>query len=246
MPGRPPADELEPLLNRAADRFAETMLRIALAQIDGRVSEEKAIAMLADEIAEVMALADLFGRRRAWLEFDAAGGDGAAQMRARAPVCFAAPLVPDVPFDEAIKDLISRDPRLADGWREVARIYREDHAFALAKSSSEQITERAQKAVEESLRGEVSGRRTQSIIATMGDWTHSYAETVYRTNVASAYEAGRTEQSKNPAIRRTMKAFERFSARDVDVRPSHQLVHGLLDSIDSPVWEKATPPSGYG
>ena len=57
------------------------------------------------------------------------------------------PIGDSVNFDEAIESLISREPKLAIGWRAVSELYSKQHAFAAAKSVSQKLTERVQKTV---------------------------------------------------------------------------------------------------
>jgi len=70
---RSPESELNEFAARSTDAFARHFMRLTRALI----AEDKrkyAVAMenLADAIAETMTVADLYGRRRLFLEFDAA------------------------------------------------------------------------------------------------------------------------------------------------------------------------------
>jgi hypothetical protein len=211
-----------------------------------------AVDRLADEMAQTMALADLIGRRRLLLEADAAD----AEPEARDMAAFATDAVrgfPEVPFLEAIRDLVTREPRLADSAEEVARLYREQHAFAIATKVEQRVVERLQGILAQAARGGIDRVGAQRLIEEAGPFARGYAETVYRTNMATAYNAGRFQQARLPGVAKVIAAFERWEVMDSDVRrgrpedhgENHAAVHGLVAAVNDPIWETHSAPGGY-
>lgn len=251
MPLRDPVAELQLLADHstaALEARFEDLTRAIFVNDPERM--ERAEARLASLLADTMTLADLMGRRRVFLEADrlASEGDGAVP-----PLLFdeGTPVIPGMTFTQAIEQLTTREPRLAvpvlgePRWKAVSRIYREQHAFAIARSTSETLTQRVQRLLAKSLRENVPRPTTEEAIRDLGPFTHAYTETVYRTNLASAYNAGRLQQVKDPAVRRVVGAFEYNAVLDPDVRQNHRAAHGLLAATSDDIWQRLAPPLGY-
>ncbi|MEJ2435867.1 MAG: phage minor head protein, partial [Pseudolabrys sp.] len=209
-----------------------------------------AMERVARTIGQTMTLADLFGRRRVWLEIDAAPVGGQPEF-----VHFeASPVVPHVPFSEAYDDLLRREPRLAENAAEVANLYETKHAFALARSADKELTSAVERFIAKTVQSGKPAPAAAQIIADMGDWTRAYAGTVYRTNLNTAYTAGRFQQAQEPGVREILPAFERYSIHDSAVRQgrprdggeNHLAASGLVADTRDAVWRRAAPPSGYG
>lgn len=69
--------------------------------------------------------------------------------------------------------------------------------------------------------------------------------TILRTNVQTAYNAGRWEMLKDPAMR---EAFPYLIYRTMDddrVRDTHELMHNKAYRIEHPIWRVWFPPNGY-
>lgn len=248
---RPAIHELASFLGRSAALFEERMLGVAATLVDDRRSREKALDGLAEVLGETMALADLYGRRRVFLEVDAvertAYSTPPTFLDSWPVTSFAGtPLFPRVTFAEALKDLVGREPRLAPNAELVAELYSTRHAFALARSSELQITERVQKALADLVEQGVTQKKAEAVLQEIGPWTRAYADTVYRTNLNTAYTAGRFQQAADPDVAAVMPAFERFSVRDSNARPNHRAAHGLIAATTDPIWDTAATPSGYG
>jgi len=68
-------------------------------------------------------------------------------------------------------------------------------------------------------------------------------ETIYRTNLQSAYQAGRYAQMQRVADDRP---YWRYTAvNDSRTRPTHRGMHGLTYPADHPFWDTYYPPNGY-
>lgn len=213
-----------------------------------------------DRLAKVMAShqmqADVIGRTEVLKAADAFRRAGLALSKPAPAVQVSG--LPSVPFPEAVSDLLAREPRLARSAGEVARAYGERHAFAVAKSTQLKVTQRVQKAV---ARAMDRGVETESIYRAirgvagqagedMADWTRSYAETVWRTNMATAYSAGRFRQMADPAVAYAIGALMFAGPTDResqggDARDNHVAAVGLIGAPDDPGWQKIAPPLGY-
>lgn len=68
-------------------------------------------------------------------------------------------------------------------------------------------------------------------------------ETVYRTNVQSAYHAGRYSQMMRAS--ETMPWWRYVAVDDSSTRPSHKALNGLVRRYDDPFWDDFYPPNGF-
>lgn len=242
---RQPLDELQILAHRNTQNLRVAVDRVVVAQLGQDPNELRAAQRrLGNLLAATGALADLLGRRRIFLELD--------RLTRRA---FAAPTgpsltVPDVPFQEAVSDLLSREPRLAQGWQEVQRVWTQERGFALARSASATLTDQVQLRLAQQVREGVPVHKAASELvklarAHQADWTQSYAQTVYRTNLTTAFTAGRLRQARAPEVRRVAPAFRFDAVGDHDTRKNHNAADGLVAMQEDPVWRKLSPPLGY-
>ena len=70
-----------------------------------------------------------------------------------------------------------------------------------------------------------------------------HRETVFRTNVLSAYGRGHWEQAQ---ATREARPYARYSAvMDGRTRPRHAALHGLVFPLDHPFWKTYWPPWDY-
>ena len=275
-PLKDPATEIAEFAARSTDQFRGAFFTLARAVASEDAGKrERALERVAKTIGETMALADLFGRRRVWLEVDAADDDHKplsyfqpGRQHLAHLNCFSvlphveenerirfahSPLVPRVAFKEAVLGLVAREPRLAESAEAVSAIYRDRHGFALAKSADLALTDRIQAIVTGAVHDGRTAPSVSRIIAEMGGFTESYADTVYRTNLNTAYTAGRFQQAQEPAVREILPALERFSVTDSAVRQgrpkdhgeNHLAAHGLIADTHDAIWRTHAPPSGY-
>lgn len=241
-------DELDRFLDRRAVIFRDALLNIAKARLSGTGYYE-AVYALADLIRKTMVLSDLHGRRRTLLEFDHVQ----RQVRRFDAIPDETPIVPHVEFVEAIDDLISREPRLADSAMEVSRLYSTENVFAMAKAAADNVddriakarTEAVQRALTKSLVEGQAMYETTAILKEIGPWTQAYSEVVYRTNVSSAYNNGRMEQARDKDIQEVIPAMKFVSRHDSRTRPNHEAADGFIAPIDHPKWKELHPPLGY-
>ncbi|PHM49356.1 phage minor head protein [Xenorhabdus miraniensis] len=68
--------------------------------------------------------------------------------------------------------------------------------------------------------------------------------TIYRTNVATAYQAGRYQQQLASAD--THPYWQYIAIMDGRTRKSHAAMHGRVFHYDDPLWNKLYPPNDWG
>ena len=258
-PLQSPEKEFRLLAARGTDDFAREFTPLLRAIIAESPSErDRARARLARVIGQTMTLADAYGRRRALLEFDAAVSRLTPEDAA---FRYETPIVPNIPFSEAYADILRRESRLERTAKGVAKLYQEQHAFALAKSADLALTNAVKGHVVKSIMEGTPSLSASAILREMGDFTRSYASTVYTTNLTTAYTAGRFQQAQEPGVREMLPAMERWSVQSSTTRrgrvgidgprkhpeltENHLAAHGLIADTMDPIWQSHSPPSGY-
>jgi len=68
-------------------------------------------------------------------------------------------------------------------------------------------------------------------------------DTIYRTNLQSAYQAGRYRQMLENAPNRPWWMYD--AVNDSRTRPSHAAMDGKVYRFDHPIWDRGHPPAGY-
>lgn len=265
-----PVNELDTLAHRSVESFTTALNNVVRAEFifqkEGNLEQrDKAINDLSDLLGHTLTLADLTGRRRLLLNADREGGKKLSL--ATPPFLFAqkndmtyradfekegGPISPRVDYLDAIKAMANREPRLAEEvapglprWKAVQMVYADQYAFALAKSSSLEITKKVQKLLGEQLETREEYPDAISMIAALGDWTSAYSETVYRTNLNTAFADGIMNQSKNAAVRVVIGGLAFSINGDSVTRPNHRAVDKLTAPVDHHIWDTFKPPLGY-
>lgn len=229
--------ELERFLVRKSHAFADAVTGLARARV-GLGSYDKAVSELAGLLRHTLTLSNLYGRRRMLLESDA--------VRRSARFATVIPdVIPDVTFDEAVNDLVSREPRLAASVEELSRLYSTEHVFGAVRSIDLTMTKRIQDALATFMREGVSQPEATQVMREITDWTRSYSELVYRNNLSTAYTQGRFEQAKDPDVSEIVPAMMYESLDDSDVRPNHRAASGMIAATDDPIWRTFQPPIGH-
>lgn len=73
----------------------------------------------------------------------------------------------------------------------------------------------------------------------------AYLSTVFRTNVQSAYGAGRYRQLEDPDVVDVFPYRQYRTVNDSRVRPSHAKLHDLVWHVSTAGWRRVAPPGGY-
>ncbi|WP_421793552.1 phage minor head protein [Hydrocarboniphaga effusa] len=138
--------------------------------------------------------------------------------------------------------------KVTDDWMATAEAVR-GKAFAAAKSGSLDILKDLKAGLTHAAK---TGESEASFIDRMGKllaekgWDQnspSRLKTVFRTNMQSAYMAGRWEQFQ--ASKKSRPYLQYVAVMDAVTRPSHAAMNGLVFHIDDPIWKTHYPPCGY-
>lgn len=116
---------------------------------------------------------------------------------------------------------------------------------AFTASNIEQIRElqKIYDVIDESISKGISLKKAKENILSQVPISEMQAETILRTNIFSAYSAGR--YSDVQASKKT-RPYLRYSAvEDERTRPSHLAIHGKIYPVDDPFWSVNFPPNGY-
>lgn len=152
-------------------------------------------------------------------------------------------------FDEAIAFWRERggDPAILE---RVMRAYRRQAASATSLAV-EALARRAQSEIERAL---TQGGGVGMFVDAMNAETDSlgispanptYLETVFRTNVATAYGAGRFRQLTDPVVVAARPYRQYRASGDGRTRPNHRALDKLIFDAASTVWLTIAPPNGF-
>jgi SPP1 gp7 family putative phage head morphogenesis protein len=70
-------------------------------------------------------------------------------------------------------------------------------------------------------------------------------ETVFRTNVHAAYNAGQFEEFQDPDVKRAFPLLKYRTVGDDRVREAHAELEGVILPADDPFWDHWWPPNGF-
>lgn len=149
-----------------------------------------------------------------------------------------------LPPDEAIKYLESKGYRLTWNWWEMQR---EAHAkaFTVAKLARLDILQDIRNAVEKALKeGQTEAWFRKELEDTLRKaGSKRRLQTIYRTNLQTAYMAGRQRQFDAEQARAPFVQY--LAVRDSRTRPAHAALHGRAFRLDDPAWSVVSPPNGF-
>lgn len=230
-------DELTRFLDKRTRLFTQAIHDIFRDRY-GKGESKHPIGDMAKLISHTMILADLNGRKRVLMEADQERRKRKFSDTSKTPI---SPL----PFEEAIDDLVSRDPRLAYGYKAVQELYNTEHVFALAKSVNKNLTERIQGAINSLMESGGSLPEFENVWKEITPWAQAYGDTVYRTNCSTAYTEGRFKQAEDPDVQEVIPAMQFVSMHLPTSRPHHEAADGLIAATNDPIWKRFRPPLGY-
>lgn len=156
-----------------------------------------------------------------------------------------------MPFDDAVRYFASKrviSPAefraLQDGLR--------DGAFSAQRLATQQLRQRAKDAILASLNGgltlDEAAAQIRDGALNLGIEPQSawYLDTVVRSNVASAYGAGKDAAQNDPVILAARPFLQYLAAGDFRVRDSHRRLHLMVFKGGSDVAAYYRPPNQYG
>ncbi len=167
-------------------------------------------------------------------------------------------ILPRVTFEEAVQDFVDRTPttirRAAERTAQrISELYGEKRVVAFARAAEASVTRAAQDFITDALRtgigeGEAGARlamRANEVRKRSKAWTESYARMAFRTNVNTAVTAGRFRQANDSDVKAVAPAFIFRTVGDVDVRPNHAAMDGVILRVDNTAWRRLASPLGY-
>ena len=72
-----------------------------------------------------------------------------------------------------------------------------------------------------------------------------HLDTVYQTNMQTAYMNGRIMQMSHPAVVKALPWWRYRTMEDELVRPNHAALNNFIARATDPVWGSISPPNGY-
>lgn len=126
-------------------------------------------------------------------------------------------------------------------------------AFTIAQMTNNQMLQRAKDELEahiregKQLRDFKKAMELRFISSGFTPANPSHVETIYRTNVLNAYNAGRHAQATQPAVLRVRPYWQIRTVNDGPPRQreTHQAVHLWVLKADDSIWQTIYPPFGF-
>lgn len=126
-------------------------------------------------------------------------------------------------------------------------------AFSVAGAMSDALLKDFQDEIRKAMQ---RGMTLAEFQASFGDivkrhgWEHSgepghRAELIFRTNLSTAYSAGRYAQMTEPATLQAFPFWEYVHSGARNFREEHKAWNGLVLRADDPWWDKHYPPNGW-
>lgn len=153
-----------------------------------------------------------------------------------------------LPFDEAIAFFRAKTPLLPEQYAELEAAARA-RAFSVSGISRMDVMNDLFEAMDKSISDGLTFRDFQgSVRATMQrrgwEGLNPYRlDTIFRTNIQSAYQAGHYEQMMESAASRPY--WQYVAVMDSRTRPSHAAMNGKVFPQAHPFWRKNFPPNGF-
>ncbi len=139
---------------------------------------------------------------------------------------------PGTPFDEAVD-------------------YFKTRSFTLANVNNADLIASVKGEIEKALTDGMTLKDFRTSMDSMYE-RHGYTqlapyriETIFRTNMQSAYQGGRYRQMTSPAVLAARPYWRYVAVMDAATRPEHVALHGKIFRFDHPFWGKWYPPNGY-
>jgi SPP1 gp7 family putative phage head morphogenesis protein len=153
----------------------------------------------------------------------------------------------DMPFEEAVKYFSRKVPMPIDEFLDLAAQARV-RAFSVSGIAGidalDQIKESVTRAIEEGLSfGE--WRKLADPVLSQWGLGGFRAETIFRSNIQTAYQVGHYQQMHDPDVLRDRPYWRYVAVMDERTRPEHAAWHDTVLPADDPWWDTHYPPNGY-
>lgn len=161
----------------------------------------------------------------------------------------------DLPAPEIIAEAVLPDAAI-EFWKWRAKLTDEEakalgeeakhRAFYVTGLAKHDLVQLVSDGIEEALKnGETLPQfkaRIMAAIQTQG-WHDYRIENIFRTNLQTAYAAGRYK--KMQAVKASRPYWQYLAVMDRRVRPSHAMLHGKVYPADHEFWAANYPPNGF-
>jgi len=154
------------------------------------------------------------------------------------------------PLAEAIQRFLDKEAVTRDVFDELEDAAKK-RAFTIANAANEEMVKTVKRELLRQLAvgADLSafGKHAAARFESAG-WTPanpSHVETVFRTNVVGAYNAGRARQMTQPEVLEMRPFWQILGIKDGRQRQAHGNAHGVVLRANDPFWAEAFPPFGY-
>jgi uncharacterized protein with gpF-like domain len=162
-------------------------------------------------------------------------------------------LIFQLAFDEAVEFLRGKINVPTARWDD---LWQEEHArgFMVAGAMKEDLLadfrEAVDRAISEGITLEDFRKDFDTIVQKHG-WSYNggrnwRSEVIYKTNIRTAYQAGRWAQLTDPDLLQLKPYLEYRHGGSLEPRPEHLAWDGLILPADDPFWQTHYPPNGWG
>lgn len=237
------AEALGPLRDRLAGAVEQSQTpEGAQKRMEAVIAEHQQDSAIGDALFVPMLMADLAGQLMV-------KGHEAKRVElvgaAQAPNAFL-----NLPWQEAIAEFKARGVTSEE---ELATLIR-NHAFRSQEARRLLLEQLQQRTKDNLVKALEQGQAFQEFAAAMretgGDLgitadNPAYLQTVFRTNLQTAYGAGRYRAMQDPDVREARSYVQYRTAGDARVRDEHALLDGKVFRIGSKAHQRIAPPNGF-
>lgn len=158
-----------------------------------------------------------------------------------------------LPFLEAIEWLRQKLNMPSRSWRDVLDAHHE-WAFTVAGMTKAEMLQDVRGAIDKAISEGTTlndFRKTFDEVVERSGWSYNgtrawRTQTIFRTNLSTAYAAGRYRQMTEPQVLSRRPYWLYRHGDPVVPREQHLAWDGLVLPADDPWWEAHYPPNGYG
>lgn len=200
---------------------------------------------LAESLARSMAAADLLARIHVARSMEKRSGS-LPELSSAIHFAEAKPLpFESVPFTRAIDFIRNLSPVTRSIFDSLLPKYRAV-SFTVARVADDRVIEQIRAEMEKTIaEGGTKIQFRRAVQANAASLAKAHINTVFRTNIQTAYMAGRFEQLTASDVVEVFPFWRYRTVGDAAVRPAHRAMEGFTARWDDPVWKTWYPPNGY-